>query len=126
YYLPIEQRTNPGGMQLWIKTKEALPDDPDAHNSVLAYISDMGLLHSTLVPHDMEGDGAPGRRSVIMASIDHAIWLHRPFRADEWFFYDCQVISTGNGRGLAQGRLYSRDGTLFASTTQEGLLRLRR
>ncbi|MBT8115051.1 MAG: acyl-CoA thioesterase II [Arenicella sp.] len=126
YYLSDGETTHPGAMQLWIKTKEKMPDDREAHNSVLAYISDMGLLHSTLVPHGLHNKGTPGNRGVIMASIDHAIWFHRPFRADEWFFYDCHVISTGGGRGLAQGRLYTRDGTLFASTCQEGLLRIPR
>ena len=126
YFLDEEQSTAPNSMQLWIKTKEKLPDDPDAHRSVLAYISDMGLLHSTLVPHGLARQGQAGHRPVIMASIDHAIWFHRPFRADEWFFYDCRVVSTGNGRGLSQGRLFCPDGTLFATTAQEGLLRTRR
>lgn len=126
YYLQDDEKTEPNSMQLWIKTKEKLPDDLLAHNSVLAYISDMGLLHSTLVPHGLEKSGTPGHRKMIMASIDHAIWFHRPFRADEWFFYDCRVISTGGGRGLSEGRLYRTDGTLFATTTQEGLLRVPR
>jgi len=126
HYLSDVEKTASNSMQLWIKTKEKLPDLPDAHNSVLAYISDMGLLHSTLVPHDLQDIGGPGNRNVIMASIDHAIWFHRPFRADEWFFYDCRVVSTGNGRGLGQGRLYCRDGGLFATTAQEGLLRIPR
>ena len=126
YYLKDEDTSKPNSIQLWIKTKQSLPDDPQAHNSVLAYISDMGLLHSALVPHNLHHLGKAGNQKVIMASIDHAIWFHRPFRADELFFYDCQVISTGNGRGLARGGLYSPDGTLFASTAQEGLLRLAR
>ena len=126
YYLSDEDTSEPNSIQLWIKTKQTLPDDPQAHNSVLTYISDMGLLLSTLVPHELHHLRVGGDRKVIMASIDHAIWFHRPFRADEWFFYDCRVISTGNGRGLARGGLYSRDGTLFASTTQEGLLRIPR
>lgn len=126
YTLKDSEATAPNSMQLWIKTKERLPDDPQAHNSVLAYISDMGLLHSTLVPHGRHSVGTPGNRKMILASIDHAIWFHRPFRADEWFFYDCRAVSTGGGRGLSQGRLYCPDGTLFATTTQEGLLRIPR
>ena len=127
YYIKDANVNTPNSIQLWIKTKETLPDDPQVHNSVLAYISDMGLLHSTLVPHDLHHTINKGQeRKVIMASIDHAIWFHRPFRADEWFFYDCNAVSTGGGRGLARGALYCADGTLFASTAQEGLLRIPR
>ena len=126
HFVKDKDVTFPNSLQLWIKTKEKLPDEPQAHNSVLAYISDMGLLHSTLVPHGLHKKGTPGNRGVIMASIDHAIWFHRPFRADEWFFYDCRVVSTGKGRGLSHGRLFCHNGTLFASTTQEGLLRIPR
>lgn len=126
YHLKEDEKSNANSIQMWIKTKKTLPDDPQSHNSVLAYISDMGLLLSALVPHNLHHLAKPGTRKIIMASIDHAIWFHRPFRADEWFFYDCQVTSTGNGRGLARGGLYSPDGTLFASTTQEGLIRIPR
>lgn len=123
YSLNDDEKTEPNSIQLWIKTKEQLPDDQDVHNSALAYISDMGLLHSALVPHDLHNIAGPGKKKVLMASIDHAIWFHRQFRADDWFFYDCRVISTGGGRGLSDGRLYDKTGTLFASTTQEGLIR---
>lgn len=126
YDLSDEEKTTPNSIQYWIKTKEKLPDDAQTHNSVLAYISDMGLLGSALVPHGLEKKSRPGYRKLIMASIDHAIWFHRPFRADQWFFYDCRAISTGGGRGLSEGRLYRADGTLFATTTQEGLLRFPR
>ena len=126
YKLKNSETTVPNSMQFWIKTKEALPDDPVAHKSVLAYISDMGLLGSTLVPHGLDTALRPGSAKMIMASIDHAIWFLRPFRADQWFFYDCRVISTGGGRGLARGGLYSLDGTQFAATTQEGMLRVPR
>ncbi|MEO0367541.1 MAG: acyl-CoA thioesterase domain-containing protein [Pseudomonadota bacterium] len=127
YYLSDEETNDPKALQFWVKTKETLPDDVDAHNSVLAYISDMGLLHSTLKPHQMH-DGSPSeqRDTLVMASLDHAIWFHRPFRADEWFFVDCHAQSTGNGRGFSRGNLYCPDGTLFASTSQEGLFRIRR
>jgi len=127
YHLTKEQVSEPNSVQMWIKTKEQLPADPDCHTSVLAYISDMGLLRATLMPHKMdEPDMQTLHQRVMMASLDHAIWFHRPFRADEWFFYDTRVHSTGNGRGFAHGRFYSQDGTLVATTAQEGLLRLRR
>lgn len=127
YYLSDDEVTNPEALQFWVKSKTPLPDNTDDHNSVLAYISDMGLLHSTLKPHDLHAESPSEQRDkLIMASIDHAIWFHRPFRADEWFFVDCYAQSTGNGRGFSRGYLYTREGTLFASTAQEGLLRVRR
>lgn len=127
FHFRPEQLTTPHSHQMWIKTKEELPEDPDCHTSVLAYISDMGLLRSTLSPHNLDEMSMADRfKKVMMASLDHAIWFHRPFRADDWFFYDCRVQSTGNGRGFAHGSVYLQDGTLVATTAQEGLLRLRR
>lgn len=117
--------TAENSVQMWIKTHEELPADPDCHTSVLAYISDMGLLGSTLVPHGLYDERKPNQ-DLIMASIDHAMWFHRPFRADQWFFYDCRVQSTGSGRGFAHGRVVTPDGTLVATTAQEGLIRIRR
>ena len=126
FYVDELDKTEPNSIQLWIKTREKLPDDQQIHNSVLTYISDMGLLSSTLVPHGLHKKVKADNRRMIMASIDHAIWFHRPFRADQWFFYDCRVISTGGGRGLGEGRLFTREGILFASTAQQGMLRIPR
>lgn len=127
HYLPADKVTREDSVQFWMKAKEPLPSDVQCHHSVLAYISDMGLLQATLVPHDLdEPDLIKRHAKVMMASLDHAIWFHRPFRADDWLFYETRVQSTGNGRGLAFGRIYAQDGTLVASTSQEGLLRLRR
>ena len=126
YRLSNAQKTDQLAVQMWIKTKEIMPEDPDCHTSVLAYISDMGLLGSTVTPHDISRQDIISGGKIMMASIDHAIWFHRPFRADDWFFYDCRVQSTGNGRGFANGKVYLQDGTLVASTAQEGLLRLKR
>jgi len=127
HYLPEGQVTRDDSVQFWMKAKEPLPDSTPCHHSVLAYISDMGLLQAALVPHNLdEPDIRKRHKKVMMASLDHAIWFHRPFRADDWLFYETRVQSTGGGRGLALGRIYSQDGTLVASTSQEGLLRLRR
>lgn len=127
YYLPENEKTESNSIQMWIKTKQSLPEGPDHHTSVLAYISDMGLLGASLVPHNLNiPDLQKRHRKMMMASIDHAIWFHRPFRADEWFFYDCRVQSTGNGRGFSYGNVRTQDGTLVASTAQEGLMRVRR
>ncbi len=127
YYLPAGETTAPNSIQMWIKTKQELPAEQDHHTSVLAYISDMGLLGASLVPHELNiKDMKKRHQKLMMASIDHAIWFHRPFRADEWFFYDCRVQSTGNGRGFSYGSVRTQDGVLVASTAQEGLVRIRR
>ncbi|HAU68305.1 MAG: acyl-CoA thioesterase II [Arenicella sp.] len=127
YYLPDEEVSKSESFQFWVKSKTPIPDNTADHNSVLAYISDVGLLHSTLKPHSLHAQvPSEQRKKLIMASIDHAIWFHRPFRADEWFFVDCVAQSTGNGRGFSRGNLYTREGVLFASTSQEGLLRIKR
>ncbi|MCK9506026.1 MAG: acyl-CoA thioesterase II [Porticoccaceae bacterium] len=124
YILNEEEKTAPDSFQMWVRTKHPLPEGQDAHCSVLAYISDMGLLLSAFVPHARQpwqiGSALP---NMVVASLDHAIWFHRPFRADDWFFYDCRAESTSNSRGFSHGRVFTRDGALVASTSQEGLLR---
>ena len=107
--------------QLWFKTIDALPDDEDLHRSILAYVSDYGLLTTTLIPHGFHMFD----KRLIMASIDHAMWFHRPFRADQWLLYDLEALSTSNARGLARGAIYLQDGARVATTMQEGLLRLK-
>lgn len=127
HFLPDDKVTCENGLQFWIKAKEPLPDDIQSHHSVLGYCSDLGLLAAVLVPHNsMNHDMETRHAKFLLASLDHAIWFHRPFRADEWLFYDARVQSTSGGRGLAYGKIYSKDGTLVASTSQEGLMRLRR
>lgn len=100
---------------LWFKSKKTLPDDETLHVCSLAYMSDMTLLHSALVPHQ----GHP----VQMASLDHAMWFLRPFRADEWLLYDQISPSASGARGLTHGRIFNRQGSLVAVVTQEGLTR---
>jgi acyl-CoA thioesterase-2 len=111
-----------GKFHVWVKTTGKLPDDPAIHRSVLAYTSDMGLLDTALVPH--------GRtlfeKDFMAASLDHALWLHRPFRADEWLLYAQDSPNLHGSRGFARGLIYKQDGTLVASVAQEGLVRLRR
>jgi len=127
HYVPSDNFTGPQTMDYWFKAKSPLPDDIHCHHAVLAYISDMGLLLSTLEPHELDEPDAKKRYTkVIMASLDHAIWFHRPFRVDDWLFYECRVQSTSNGRGLAFGRIYDQQGSLVASTSQEGLIRIRK
>lgn len=111
-----------GKFHVWIKTTGRLPDDPAIHQCVLAYTSDMGLLDTALVPH--------GRtlfeKQFMAASLDHALWLHRPFRADEWLLYAQDSPNLEGSRGFARGLIFKRDGTLVASVAQEGLVRERR
>jgi acyl-CoA thioesterase-2 len=112
-------RTAGPHMRVWMKTDGTLPDDPLLHACLLTYASDMTLLDSVLAVHgEVWGPGG-----VIGASLDHAIWFHRPFRADEWFLYDCSSPTASGSRGLAMGRMFSRDGRHIASAVQEGLLR---
>jgi len=111
--------TNELHQLVWIKTIRPIPDDSDLHRAVLAYISDYGLVTTTLLPHKLE----MGNPLLQLASIDHGMWFHRPFRADEWLLYACEPVTTCNARGLARGSLYNRNGILVATTIQEGLLR---
>jgi acyl-CoA thioesterase-2 len=105
---------------VWLRADGQLPDDRMLHACVLTYASDMTLLDATLRPHGLVW--APDRK-VMMASIDHAMWFHRSFRADEWMLYAQISPSAANARGFATGRTYTRDGRLIASVAQEGLIR---
>ena len=105
--------------RVWMRVDGKLPDDPLIHACALTYASDLSLLDSVLSMHgEVWGPGG-----VIGASLDHALWLHRPFRADEWFLYDSISPSASGSRGLASGRMFTRDGRHIASAVQEGLLR---
>ena len=105
---------------IWIKTVDALPDNPDLHRNVLAYVSDYQLVATATMPHGIHF--AEG--NVQLASVDHAAWFHRPFRADEWLLYAMESPNASGSRGLAFGRFFTRDGRLVASTAQEGVIRL--
>ena len=105
--------------RVWMRADGRLPDDRLLHVCMLTYVSDLTLLGSVLVRHD-RAEGP-----VQMASLDHAMWFHRPFRADEWLLYTCYSPTAGGGRGLATGRFTQADGTLVATTVQEGLVRVR-
>jgi acyl-CoA thioesterase-2 len=116
------QKLPDGKFHVWIRATGRLPDDPAIHQCVLAYASDMTLLDTALVPH--------GRtlfeKEFMAASLDHALWLHRPFRADDWLLYAQDSPSLQGSRGFSRGLIFARDGTLVASVAQEGLVRLRR
>jgi acyl-CoA thioesterase-2 len=104
-------------LRVWLRADGRLPDDPLLHACVVAYASDMTLLDTATKPHGLTFDGGS------MASLDHAMWFHRPFRADEWLLYDQRSPIAAEARGLAIGALFSRDGRLVVSVVQEGLIR---
>jgi acyl-CoA thioesterase-2 len=103
----------------WIRIAGRLPDDPLLHACALTFCSDLTLLEATVGHHGK----AWGPGGMVGASLDHALWLHRPFRADEWFLYDCSSPSASGARGLATGQMFTVDGRHIATAVQEGLLR---
>jgi len=105
---------------IWMKTRGSLPDDPAIHRALLAFVSDMSLLDTSLLPH-----GKSIFSSMQVASLDHAMWFHRPFRADEWLLYVQDSPSASGARGFNRGSIYTRQGALVASVAQEGLIRPR-
>ncbi|MET9267559.1 acyl-CoA thioesterase II [Amycolatopsis sp. NPDC004079] len=107
--------------RVWMRADGTLADNQLLHVCVLAYASDMTLLDSVLARHGVYWDVD----KVLGASLDHALWFHRPFRADEWFLYDSTSPSASGARGLATGRFFTRDGLHVATVVQEGLLRVR-
>ena len=118
----LSSEVHPARSRVWIRVNGALDDEELTHQATFTYASDMTLLGSTLVPHGV----AVSSPRVQSASLDHAIWFHRPFRSDQWLLYDQVSPSASGGRGLALGRVFSQDGALVASVAQEGLIRPRR
>lgn len=105
---------------VWFRAPPPLGDDPALHQAFLAFASDMSLLDTSLLPH---GKGILSNLQV--ASLDHAMWFHRPFRADDWLLYSQDSPSAYGARGFSRGLIFARDGTLVASVAQEGLIRPR-
>jgi acyl-CoA thioesterase-2 len=115
-----ERAPRPPLDHLWLKTRGALPDDPAIHRALLAFVSDMTLLDTALLPH-----GKSIFSDIQVASLDHAIWFHRPFRVDEWLLYVQDSPSASGARGFNRGAVFTREGVLVASVAQEGLIRAR-
>jgi acyl-CoA thioesterase-2 len=109
----------PARTQIWIRVAGDVPDDPVVSACLLAYASDLTLLGVALVPHGL----LISSPKVQPASLDHSMWFHRPFRADEWLLYDQRSPSASGATGFAMGRMFARDGRLIASVAQEGLIR---
>ncbi len=116
---PVNPEKLPPHLDVWIRVDGALPGDPALHRCLVAYASDMTLLDAAGLPHALDAI-ASGYQ---LASLDHAMWFHRPFRADEWLLYSQESPSAAGGRGFATGRLFTRDGRLVVSVVQEGLIR---
>lgn len=106
---------------VWFRATGRLPDDPAIHRAMLAYMSDMTLLDTALIAHGRSGFDS----NMQVASLDHALWFHRPFRVDDWLLYAQDSPTSSGARGMTRGLIYSRDGALVASVVQEGLIRRR-
>ncbi len=130
--VPVDFRADHGGglygghegkttKQLWACAPLALPDDTLVHETLFAYVSDYGLLWTALQPHGV----AMGDPRLQIASLDHTIWFHRPFRMDEWLLFAMETPNASGGRGLCFAHVYNRRGELVATLAQEGLIRLR-
>jgi len=118
----LGEKSEEGRFDVWIRATGRLPDEPAIHQCVLAYASDMMLLDAALIPHGR----SVFSEDIMAASLDHALWFHRPFRADEWLLYAQDSPNLADSRGFSRGLIFAADGTLVASVAQEGLLRQRR
>ena len=118
----VAPRSEPPSRQVWFRAVDRLPPDEMLHRCLLAYLSDYFLLDTATLPHG----SVFLRATIVMASIDHAMWFHRPLRVDDWLLYAVESPSASGARGFARAGVYARDGRLVASTAQEGLVRLRR
>jgi acyl-CoA thioesterase-2 len=118
---PFDESPRPPARHMWLRAIGDMPDDTLSHQAALAYASDYGLLATALLPHGI-GIRNPALQA---ATLDHAIWFHRPFRVDEWMLYSMDSPAAAGARGFTRGCIFARDGTLVASIAQEGLVRLR-
>lgn len=106
--------------RVWLRTVAELPDDPDLHRAILAYLSDYGLITTLLMPQGLR----VLTENIFLASLDHAMWFHRPFKMDQWLLYVCEGVTSSGARGLARGSFYDLEGRLVVSVAQEGLIRV--
>jgi acyl-CoA thioesterase-2 len=116
---PFSPAPRPASRLVWMRAVSQLPDDPALHRYLLAYVSDYSFVLTSLLPHGMTWL-TPGMQ---MASIDHVMWFHQPFRCDDWLLHAMESPSARGARGLVRGQVFTRDGRLVASTAQEGLIR---
>lgn len=119
HYDPFNPRIRPAINHTWFKTNGTLPNDEKLHQTTLAYASDFNLLITALFPHGMSFFTTPMQ----IASLDHAMWFHRPARTDDWLLYVVNSSNANGGRAFCSGKIYNKEGQLIASTAQEGLIR---
>ncbi|MEM1433417.1 MAG: acyl-CoA thioesterase II [Pseudomonadota bacterium] len=117
-YLTTEGR-HPPVKHTWIRTRDPLPDSPEVHLAVLAYMSDLDFMSTSMLPHP----ASPSRDDVFGTSLDHAMWIHHPFRADDWLLFAKSSPNAAGARGFVRGRFYNRSGKLVATAAQECLIR---
>jgi acyl-CoA thioesterase-2 len=118
----LTPRRAPPTRQVWFRAVDKLPDDEGLHRRLMSYLSDYFLLDTATLPHGLPSFSG----ALVMASIDHAMWFHRPLRVDDWLLYAVESPSASGARGFARAGVYARDGRLVASTAQEGLVRVRK
>ncbi|MGQ0835213.1 MAG: acyl-CoA thioesterase II [Gammaproteobacteria bacterium] len=118
-YELLASRKSPAIRHVWFRAVSRLPDDEALHRCLLAYVSDYNLLDTATLPHGTSYLSG----KLVMASVDHAMWFHRPLRVDDWLLYAVESPSASGARGFARADIFSRDGRLVASTAQEGLVR---
>jgi acyl-CoA thioesterase-2 len=117
---PFSPQVKPPVNHIWFKATSELPDKPDLHRTLLAYVSDFNLLGTAMRPHAISAM----QKGVHIASLDHALWFHRDFRMDQWLLYALDSPSASNARGFCRGSVFTEDGSLVASVAQEGLMRV--
>lgn len=116
---PFDRTPRPAVQHMWFRTKGTVGDDPKVHRAALAFISDFGLLGTSMMPHGK----AFADPDMQFASLDHALWLHDDFRVDDWLLYVMDSPWAGGARGFNRGRIFTRDGRMVANVAQEGLVR---
>ncbi|WP_428261184.1 acyl-CoA thioesterase II [Haliangium sp.] len=116
---PLAPEPRAPARQVWYRAAGEVPDEPAVHSYLLAYASDFHFLPTSLQPHAV----TPVSHKIQVASLDHAMWFHRPFRIDDWLLYVIDSPNAGGARGLVRGQFFDRAGNLVASTAQEGLIR---
>ena len=119
-YFSDPAKGTPPLRRVWLRTVDQLPDDPQLHRAILAYLSDYGLITTLLMPQGLRVLS----ENIFLASLDHAMWFHRAFKMDQWLLYVCEGVTSSGARGLARGSFYDRDGRLVVSVAQEGLIRV--
>lgn len=118
---PLNPEKQPPYKNVWFRCRGEVPNDDYLHRVLLAYASDFHLIGTAMLPHGL----SYLKGNVRMASLDHALWIHRPPRVDQWLLYSCDSPSSSGSRGLARGLIFDQRGKLIASTAQEGMIRMR-